>query len=195
MKDAPVVEAGRNVLQDGLDRVATPKGANAMSSDAYLRKDHGTASPTSPYIDWGPDLPSHYPGGRARLLVANPTALYVVWESDLAAPARWRLELVVLGALLEAVDLPGGFMDTWLQAPAATQGEVHLFRDGERVAALPFSTPPAGPSDFAAEPEERWGAVEDGVFVDTSGIAGYALEDVSGPTSDNSSTLGSSSSR
>ena len=166
-----------------------------MSSDAYLRKDHGTASPTSPYIDWGPDLPAHYPGGRARLLVANPTALYVVWESDLAAPARWRLELTVQGALLEAVDLPGGFMDTWLQAPAATRGEVHLFRDGERVATLPFSTPPAGPSDFAVEAEERWGSLEDGVLVDTSRIAGYALEDVSGPTSATSPSNPSSSPR
>lgn len=153
-----------------------------MSSDAHLRKDHGTTSPLSPYIDWGPDLPSRYEGGRARLLVANPTALYAVWESDRPAPTHWRLELIVQGALLDAMDLPGGFMDAWLRAPAGTSGEVVLYREGERVATLPFATPPATPSDVLPEEAERWGKLVEGVLIDTSRIAGYALDEVSGPT-------------
>jgi hypothetical protein len=161
-----------------------------MSSDAHLRKDHGTASPTSPYIDWGPDLPSHYTGGRARLLVANPIALYAVWESDLPSPNTWRLELVVQGALLEALDLPGGIMDAWLRAPAGTRGEVHLLRDGERVATLPFSTPPAGPTEAVPEGAERWGRLVDGVVFDSAAVAGYSLDDVSGPTSAGSAFAG-----
>lgn len=154
-----------------------------MSSDAHLRKDHGTASSTSPYIDWGPDLPSHYAGGRARLLVANTTALYAVWESDLPSPNSWRLELVVQGALLETLDLPGGIMDAWLRAPAGAKGEVVLMRDGVKVASLPFSMPPAGPSEPAPEEAERWGRMVEGVIIDASRVAGYSLDEVSGPTS------------
>lgn len=164
-----------------------------MSSDAHLRKDHGTPTPSGLYIDWGPDLPSHYPGGRARVLVANPTALYVVWESDLPSPSQWRLEVIVQGALLQALELPGGFMDCWLTAPAGTRGEVHLLRDGERLATLPFSTPPAGPSDFAPEDDERWARLDEaGLLIDTSRIAGYALDELSGPTSAGSHVAGSS---
>lgn len=154
-----------------------------MSSDAHLRKDHGTPSPSSPYIDWGPDLPSHYAGGRARLLVANPHALYLVWESDLPSPGAWRLELTVQGALLEALDLPGGIMDAWLTAPAGTRGEVALFRDGAKIATLPFTTPPAGPSEPAPEEAERWGRLVEGLMIDASRVAGYSLDEVSGPAS------------
>lgn len=161
-----------------------------MSSDAYLRKDHGTTSPTSPYIDWGPDLPSHYPGGRARLMVANPTALYAVWESDLPAPKAWRLEVTVQGALLEAIELPGGIMDAWLNAPAGTHGEVVLFRDGDAIATLPFSTPPGGPSDAAPEEAERWGKLVEGVIIDATRVAGYSLDEVAGPTSAGSTFAG-----
>jgi hypothetical protein len=141
-----------------------------MSSDAHLRRDHGTPTETSPYIDWGPDLPSRYEGGRARLLVANPTTLYVSWESDLAAPEKWTVETRIEGAPLGGAplktDLPGGLLDLWIKVPAGSRGEVHLTRDDATVAILPFRTPPDRPS---ANTSERWGRL---------GADGHVTEDV-----------------
>jgi hypothetical protein len=130
-----------------------------MSSDAHLRRDHGTPIETSPYIDWGPDLPSRYEGGRARLLVANPTTLYLSWESDLETPKRWRVETHTEGLDVKAADLPGGASDLWIKVPASSRGEVHLLREETTLAILGFRTPPDRPSPLT---DERWGRLDEG---------------------------------
>ncbi len=137
-----------------------------MSSDAHLRRDHATPTETSPYIDWGPDLPSHYEGGRARLLVANPTTLYLSWESDLEAPERWRVETHMEGQQVKGADLPPGASDLWIKVPASSRGEVHLLREDATLAILGFRTPPDRPSPLT---DERWGRLDD---------SGHVKEDV-----------------
>jgi len=152
-----------------------------MSSDAHLRRDHGTVESSDPYIDWGPDLPARYPGGRARLLVTNPWTLYLTWETE--SPARrWRIEVERAdGVTLEAADHAGGLSDMWLRVPARTRGVVHLSRDGERVASLPFSTPPDAPSDRS---DERWALIDEGGHVhDAASIGGRAIGHTEGPGS------------
>jgi len=145
---------------------------NIMSSDAHLRRDHGTLQSSDPYIDWGPDLPGKYDGGRARLLVANPTSLFVTWESGLQ-PQRWRLELVVAGVTTRVLELAGDAGDAWIQVPARTRGEVRLVRDGAHVATLPFETPPDAPSD---DTSERWGRLDaQGHVRPAQSIGGTAL--------------------
>lgn len=143
-----------------------------MSSDAHLRRDHGTLTSSDPYIDWGPDLPGKYDGGRARLLVANPRALFVTWESGLQ-PNRWRLELVVAGVTLRVIELAGDAGDAWVSVSPRTHGEVRLVRDGALVATLPFETPPDAPSEHTAE---RWGRVDEhGHVLATASVGGTAL--------------------
>jgi len=143
-----------------------------MSSDAHLRRDHGTLPSSDPYIDWGPDLPGKYDGGRARLLVANPRALFVAWESGLQ-PERWRLELVVAGVTLRVIELAGDAGDAWVQVSPHTRGDVRLVRDGALVATLPFETPPDAPSEDGAE---RWGRVDEGGHVQAAAsVGGTAL--------------------
>lgn len=151
-----------------------------MSSDAHLRRDHGTVESSDPYIDWGPDLPGRYSGGRARLLVTNPWTLYVTWESE-STPERWRLEIEREdGVMLEAADHAGGLSDLWLRVPARTRGVVHLSRDGVRVASLPFATPPDAPSERT---EESWALIDQGGHVhDAAPIGGRALTETSGPS-------------
>lgn len=127
-----------------------------MSSDAHLRRDHGTPSSNDPYIDWGPDLPGRYEGGRARALVANAHAVFVTWETA-TPPDSWQLEVVLGGQVVQSLTIPGGAGDHWLQVPARSRGEIRLARDGVRVAVLPFSTPPEAPSDDLGE---RWGRVD-----------------------------------
>jgi len=149
-----------------------------MSSDAHLRKDHGTLPESGPYIDWGPDLPARYSGGRARLLVANPWTLFVTWESA-SAPERWGLELERAdGSSLEVAELAGGTSDAWIRVPAKTRGVVHLLRDGVRVAALPFATPPDAPSNNL---DERWGLIDaTGEVHEAQAVDGRALADQHG---------------
>lgn len=151
-----------------------------MSSDAHLRRDHSTPSApigSDPYIDWGPDLPGRYDGGRARVLVANPHALFVTWESG-STPAGWRVELQVLGGHGEpgatmSLSLPGVATDAWLSAPARARGVIRLFHDGSLVATLPFETPPDMPSDDVSE---RWGRVDDhGALQAASAVDGRAI--------------------
>jgi hypothetical protein len=151
-----------------------------MSSDAHLRRDHGTVTPNVPYIDWGPDLPARYAGGRARLLVANPRTLYLTWETA-ASPGRWRVEVEGAdGALLQASDLAGGRSDAWLHVGPRMRGRVHLARDGERVATLPFATPPDAPSERS---DERWGIMDaGGHVVDAVPLGGRALGVQAGPS-------------
>jgi hypothetical protein len=127
-----------------------------MSSDAHLRRDHGTPSSNDPYIDWGPDLPGRYEGGRARALVANAHAVFVTWETA-TPPTSWQLEVAIGGETLQSLTIPGGASDHWLQVPARSRGEISLVRDGVRVAVLPFATPPEAPSDDLGE---RWGRVD-----------------------------------
>ena len=143
-----------------------------MSSDAHLRRDHGTPTSSDPYIDWGPDLPGKYDGGRARLLVANPRALFVTWESGLQ-PDRWRLELVVAGITLRVIELAGDAGDAWINVSPRTHGEVRLLRDGALVATLPFESPPDMPSE---QSEEHWGRLdEQGHVRPAASIGGNAL--------------------
>lgn len=135
------------------------------------------------YIDWGPDLPARYPGGRARVMVANPTTLYVSWESDAPAPERWYLEVRVDGQRTESLEIPGKGSDAWFQVPARTRGHVHLVRVGgghrTEVAVLPFATPPAGPSDAL---EERWGrrAATGELVADVPPVRGERIDDPAG---------------
>jgi len=139
------------------------------------------------YIDWGPDLPARYPGGRARVLVANPTTLFVSWETERAAPDRWIVEVRLAHGGGHAVEIPGKSPDVWVHAPAGARGHVHLIRlDGgsrEEVAALPFRTPPDGPS---WRTDERWGRLRgDGLMVaDVSAPRGgrVAVEEPPGMT-------------
>lgn len=127
-----------------------------MSSDAHLRRDHGTPSSTDPYIDWGPDLPGRYEGGRARALVANAHSVFVTWETA-TPPDSWQLEVVLGGEVVQTLSVPGGASDHWLRVPARSRGEVRLARDGVQVATLPFSTPPESPSEDLVE---RWGRID-----------------------------------
>lgn len=152
-----------------------------MSSDAHLRRDHGTVESSDPYIDWGPDLPARYPGGRARLLVTNPWTLYLTWETE-ARPERWRVEVERSdGVRLEAADHAGGLSDLWLRVPARTRGVVHLSRDGVRVASLPFATPPDAPSSELGD--ERWALIDEGGHVhDASPVGGRPLGSPEGPS-------------
>lgn len=152
-----------------------------MSSDAHLRRDHGTVESSDPYIDWGPDLPARYPGGRARLLVTNPWTLYLTWETE-ANPERWRVEVERAdGVTLEAADHAGRLSDLWLRVPARTRGVVHLSRDGVRVASLPFATPPDAPSDRAGD--ERWALIDEGGHVhDATPVGGRPLGHAEGPS-------------
>ncbi|MFO0749445.1 MAG: hypothetical protein U1F43_27820 [Myxococcota bacterium] len=134
------------------------------------------------YIDWGPDLPARYPGGRARLMVANPTTIYVAWETDAPAPEHWAIELHVDGRATQSFEVPGKASDGWFQVPAAARGAVHLVRvgDGQRfdVAVLPFATPPAGPSDAL---EERWGRQdESGSVTAVAAVPGGRIDDDAG---------------
>lgn len=143
-----------------------------MSSDAHLRRDHGTQTSSDPYIDWGPALPGKYDGGRARLLVANPRALFVTWESGLQ-PERWRVELVVAGVTLRVIELAGDAGDAWVPVSPHTRGEVRLLRDGALVATLPFESPPDAPSE---DTEERWGRVDtQGHVQPAESVGGNAL--------------------
>ena len=145
-----------------------------MSSDAHLRRDHGTPSGigSAPYIDWGPDLPGRYDGGRARVLVANPHTLFVTWESG-STPAGWRVELHVHGGSSMTLSMPGVATEAWLSAPARARGLIRLFHDDALVATLPFETPPDAPSDDVTE---RWGQVDDhGTVHAVAGVDGRAI--------------------
>lgn len=143
-----------------------------MASEAHLRRDHGTPTSTEPYIDWGPDLPGRYDGGRARVLVANPRALFVTWETA-TPPAGWRLDVVIGGEREQTIELGGDASETWVSVRPRLEGEVRLFREGERVATLPFETPPDAPSD---DTSERWARVDErGQVHAASSIGGTAL--------------------
>ncbi len=135
-------------------------GAAPQASDAG----DGTAvsNGTGPYIDWGPALPDAYPGGRARLMVANPTTVVVAWETEVASPAAWQLELVVDGWItLMRRTLPGEAREAWIQVAARTRGAMLLARgtgpEAQVVAVLPFETPPDAPSTHT---QERWGRLD-----------------------------------
>lgn len=155
----------------GVGHGPTPN-AGTPSSDAHLRRDHGTPTSSDPYIDWGPDLPGRYDGGRARLLVANPRALFVTWESG-SQPERWRLDVVVDGGLSRTVELAGHAGDAWLSVAPRTRGEVRLVRDGVHVATLPFETPSEGPSE---DTSERWGRTDpQGQMHAAANVGGTAL--------------------
>lgn len=161
-----------------------------MSSDAHLRRDHGTPPSSSPYIDWGPDLPGQYDGGRARVLVANPTTLYLVWETP-TSPARWRLDLLVDGHRRATLEIDGAGREAWLQVSARSRGEVHLLRDEVHVATLPFETPPDAPSD---DTSERWGRLDGHGQMRAAGpIGGRALgPDAIAPNASSSAASSSS---
>lgn len=138
-----------------------------------------SSTETGVYIDWGPDLPARYPGGRARVLVANPTTLFVSWETERPSPDRWIVEIALAHGGGHALEIPGKSPDVWVHAPAGARGHVHLIRvEGgarETVASLPFRTPPDGPS---WRTDERWGRLRgDGVMVaDVSPPRGGRIE-------------------
>jgi hypothetical protein len=143
-----------------------------MSSDAHLRRDHGTPTSTDPYIDWGPDLPGRYDGGRARVLVANPRALFLTWETT-TPPERWRVEVWLGEAHERTVDLAGDASEVWIAVGSNTRGELRLVRDDVHVATLPFETPADGPS---ADTSERWARIDShGQMRATPSIGGTAL--------------------
>ncbi len=143
-----------------------------MSSDAHLRRDFGTPQSTAPYIDWGPNLPGKYDGGRARLLIANPRALFVTWETGLQ-PNQWRLEVAIGGETKRVLELAGDAADAWIAVTPRTRGEVRLLRDGQHVATLPFETPPDAPSNDVSE---RWARVDaSGAVQEGASIGGNAL--------------------
>jgi len=144
------------------------------------RKSAAMAASSGVYIDWGPDLPARYPGGRARVLVANPTTIFVGWESDRPAPDRWALHVEIDGGPGFVAEVPGKSPDVWLQVPAGSRGRVHLVRVDaaavpgdvatlEELAVMPFRTPPAGPS---WRTDERWGRL---------GPRGQMIADVAPP--------------
>lgn len=175
--------------------------------EARARRASTQVAPSGPYIDWGPDLPARYSGGRARVIVANPHTIFVSWESDLAAPDRWLVEVDIGHGEPTTYEVPGKTPDLWAQVPARTSGVVRLARvEGEQkveVAALPFETPADGPS---WRTDERWGRLGRGGSlaqgqavpgnrVDEVGLAGVPSEEgaagkqlgymdaVAGPTS------------
>lgn len=122
----------------------------------------GVSNGTGPYIDWGPALPDAYPGGRARLMVANPTTVLVTWETEVASPAEWQIELVVDGWItLMRLTLPGDAREAWIQVAPRTRGAMLLERgsgtEAQVVAVLPFETPPDAPS---TNTQERWGRLD-----------------------------------
>jgi len=162
--------------------------------EARARRASTQIAPSGPYIDWGPDLPARYAGGRARVIVANPHAIFVSWESDLGAPDHWLVEVDVGLGEPTTYEVPGKTPDLWAQVPARTSGVVRLARveAGEKieVAALPFETPADGPS---WRTDERWGrlgrqgqvaagAVVVGNRVEESGLAGVPGADGEGGT-------------
>ncbi len=121
-----------------------------------------------PFVDYGPDLPERYDGPRTRVLVAHPTLVRATWEQDGRGLRCWRVTARSLeGELLDACEVNPVAEDAWLTVPAAGRGEVELEAvdatgASRRVALVPFETPPDGPAELAAPPDERWVTLSEG---------------------------------
>lgn len=144
-------------------RLVRARRSFRMSTSSRLQEPKDAAFPpsTEPYVDWGPPLPDQYTGDRARVIVANPTTVYVAWETSQRPPDGWRLEVVVDGGIvLQRVLVGAETREHWLAVAPRTRGAVHLARGAAGsglVAVLPFETPPDAPS---TNTNERWGRLD-----------------------------------
>ena len=128
------------------------------------------AAPCETYIDWGPELPSEFASGRARLMVVNPTTLHLSWETasgtSLADAEAWLAEVRSGQAGLQSTYRIEGIpnlhsYNCWMTVEPKSSGFVRILAvvDGQirRVADLSYTTPADRPS---SDLTERWGSLD-----------------------------------